>query len=267
MERDPSQRELDEATRRDLARLADGSLEGRPRARLEARLAGSVSLRAAFERQRAGAAALRGLELEAPASLRARIAAQTASTSDRSPRRPRPRARRLALGGGLAGAVGAAALAAALILSGGSASPSVNDAARLAERPPTEAVHADPSDPKLLAAAVQGVPFPNLSREFGWRQAGTRADPLGDRETRTVLYRHDGKRIAYTIVSGPGIAAPSDATTTTRNGVHLHAFGDRGRRVVTWWRQGRTCVLSASDVGDRELLKLASWKGDGAVPF
>jgi hypothetical protein len=82
-----------------------------------------------------------------------------------------------------------------------------------------------------------------------------------------VLYEHDGKRIAYTIVSGDGIAAPSDASTTNRNGVTLHALADRGRRVVTWWRDGRTCVLSASNVGDRELLKLASWKGDGAVPF
>ncbi|HSD23616.1 MAG TPA: hypothetical protein VLB79_04745 [Solirubrobacterales bacterium] len=267
MERDPAQRELDENTRRDLTRLADGSLEGYARAELERRLAGSPALRAALERQRAGAAALRGLELEAPAALRARIAAKAAGASDGSTRRPRRGARRLALGGALAGAVATAALAAVLILPSGSGSPSVNDAARLAERPPTEAVHADASSPKLLAADVDGVPFPNWSREFGWHQAGIRSDPLGDRQARTVLYERDGKRIAYTIVSGHGIAAPSDATTTSRNGVHLHTFGDRGRRVVTWWRDGRTCVLSGSGVGDRELLELASWKGDGAVPF
>lgn len=267
MEPNPSQRKLDEDTRRDLARLADGSLEGHPRTELEIRLTGSASLRAALERQRAGAAALRGLELDAPGSLRARIVAQTASTSNGAARSRWLGARRLALGGGLAGAVAVTALAVVLILSSGSGSPSVNDAARLGERPPTGAVHADPSNPRLLAAAVQGVPFPNWSGEFGWHQVGTRSDRLGDREARTVLYRHEGKRIAYTIVSGHGIAAPSDATTTTRNGVHLHAFEDRGRRVVTWWRGGRTCVLSGSGVGDRQLLKLASWKGDGAVPF
>jgi len=94
-----------------------------------------------------------------------------------------------------------------------------------------------------------------------------RSDGLADRDARTVLYEHDGKRIAYTIVSGDGIAAPSDASTMKRDGVTLHAFGDRGRRVVTWWRNGRTCVLSGSDVGGRDLLKLAAWKGDGAVPF
>jgi hypothetical protein len=240
--------------------MADGSLEGHSRAELEARLAASPTLRAALERQRAGAAALRGLNLEAPASLRARIAAETA-TSSRRVRRPR-----LALAGALA-AVAAAALVALLVLPAGSESPTVVEAARLADRPATGPVAVEPSNPKLLAASVEGVPFPNWSNQFGWRQVGTRSDRLGDRDARTVLYEHGGKRIAYTIVSGDGIAAPSDASTTERNGVTFHALGDRGRRVVTWWRDGRTCVLSASGVGDHELLKLASWKGDGAVPF
>ena len=261
MNGDRSHRELDERIRREMASLADGSLEGRPRAELEARIAGSPTLRAAFERQRTGAAALRGLNLQAPASLRARLVAEAPAHSRGTARR------RLALGGGLAGAAAAAVLAVVLVLSGGSESPSVLEGARLADRPSTGPVAVDPSNPKLLAADVEGVPFPNWSRRFGWRQAGIRSDALGDRETRTVLYEHAGKRIAYTIVSGDGIAAPSDATTTRRNGVNLHFLSDRGRRVVTWWRNGRTCVLSASDVSDRELLKLASWKGDGAVPF
>jgi hypothetical protein len=263
MDRDPSKTELDEHTRRDLARLADGSLDGYPRAELEARLASSPALRAALERQRVGAAALRGLDLDAPTSLRARIAAQAAAPTRRPHRRWR-----LAFGGALAAATAAAALlAVARVVPTGSDSPTVVEAARLAGYPPTTAVAADPSNPKLLAASVEDVPFPNWSKEFGWRQVGTRSDPLGDRGARTVLYEHDGKRIAYTIVSGDGIAAPSDASTTRRNGVALHAFSDRGRRVVTWWRDGRTCVVSASGVEDRELLALASWKGDGAVPF
>jgi hypothetical protein len=260
MDRDPSTTELDERTRRDLARLADGSLGGYDRAELEARLGGSPSLRAAFERQRAGATALRGLNLEAPDSLRAQIPAEPATSS--RVRRPR----RLAFAGAL-GAVAAAALVAVLLLTSGSDAPTVREASQLAQRPATGAVAVEPSNPKLLAANVEGVPFPNWSKQFGWRQAGIRSDRLGDREAHTVLYEHDGKRIAYTIVSGDGISAPSDASTTRRNGVTLHSLADSGRRVVTWWRNGRTCVLSASNVGDRELLKLASWKGDGAVPF
>jgi hypothetical protein len=261
MHQHDSHRELDERTRRELASLADGSLQGHARAKLEARVAGSPTLRAALERQRAGAAALRGLSVEAPASLRTRIAAEVATPSRRV------RRRRLAIGGALAGAVAAAALAAVLALPTGSGGPTVVEAARLAERPPTGPVTVERSNPKLLAASVEGVPFPNWAKEFGWGQAGIRSDRLDDREARTVHYEHDGKRIAYTIVSGDGITAPSDATTTRRNGVTLHTFGDGGRRVVTWWRNGRTCVLSGSQVGDRELLKLASWKGDGAVPF
>jgi hypothetical protein len=253
--------DLDERTRRDLARLADGSLDGYARAGLEARLASSPALRVALERQRAGASALRGLTIEAPASLRARIAAEAAVPPRRS------RVRRLALSGALAGAVAAAALAAVAVLSTGPEAPTVQEAAQLAERPSTTPVAVDNSNPKLLAANVEGVPFPNWSEQFGWRQAGIRSDRVGDREARTVLYEHDGKRIAYTIVSGDGIAAPSDASTTRRNGVNLHAFADRGRHVVTWWRDGRTCVLSASGVDDRELLAMAAWKGDGAVPF
>jgi anti-sigma factor RsiW len=261
MNGDRSHRDLDERTRREMASLADGSLEGHRRAELEARLTGSPALRAAFERQRTGAAALRGLNLRAPASLRARLVTETPAASRGIARR------RLALGGGLAGAAAAAVLAVVLVLSSGSESPTVVEGARLAERPSTGAVAVDPSNPKLLAANVEGVPFPNWSKKFGWRQAGIRSDGLGDRDARTLLYEHAGKRIAYTIISGDGIAAPSDATTTTRNGVNLHSLSDRGRRVVTWWRDGRTCVLSASNVGNRELLKLASWKGEGAVPF
>ena len=261
MNGDRSHRDLDERTRRELAsprgRLAGGLSAGGARGRL----AGSPTLRAAFERQRAGAAALRGLNLQAPASLRARHGRRSPCASAAQ------RRRRLVFGGALAGAAAAAVLAVVLVLSSGSGSPTVVEGARLAERPSTGAVAVDPSNPKLLAANVEGVPFPNWSKEFGWRQAGVRSDRLGDRDARTVLYEHDGKRIAYTIVSGDGIAAPSDATTTRRNGVNLHALSDRGRRVVTWWRDGRTCVLSASNVGNRELLKLASWKGDGAVPF
>jgi hypothetical protein len=124
-----------------------------------------------------------------------------------------------------------------------------------------------PSSPKLLAAAVEGVPFPNWSREFGWRADGTRTDRLDDRLARTVFYRKDSRRIAYTIVSGEGIHAPPGSQPTRRNGVNLHTFRSGDRQAVTWWRDGRTCVLSASDVGDRTLVKLASWKGDGTVPF
>jgi hypothetical protein len=260
MDRDPSTPELDERTRRDLTRLADGSLDGHTQGELEARLGGSATLSAALERQRAGAAALRGLELETPTELRARI------TAHREARRRSPR-RKWAIGGPIAIAAAAAALIAVLLVPSGGSGPTVPEAASLYQQPATAAVQADPSSPKLLAAQVEGVPFPNWQREFGWRAAGTRTDRLDGRLARTVFYRKAGKRIAYTIVSGDGIHAPADSHPARLKGVNLHTFRSGDRRVVTWWRNGRTCVVSAKGVGDHELLKLASWKGDGAVPF
>jgi hypothetical protein len=254
-------KELDERTRQQLARLADGSLGGRERAELEARIAGSPDLRQAFDRQRAGMAALRDLRVSSPPALRARIEARRSS-----PRRPRVR-RRWAIGGALAGAAAAVALVAVVLLQSGQSSPTVVEASRLSAYPATGQVAADPADAKLLAANVEGVAFPSWTKEFGWREAGTRTDGLGDRDARTVFYENAGRRVAYTIVSGQGIPAPVGARATTANGVHLHTLADDGRRVVTWWRDGRTCVLSSADVGDRELVKLASWKGDGAVSF
>ncbi len=261
MSPDPARHVLDERTLRRLAQLADGSLQGWERAELEADVAHSPTLRAALERQRTGAAALRGLDLRATPGLRARIAAQSTASS-----RP-ARRRRLALAGALAGAVAAAALAAVLLVPSGGGSPTVVEAARLADRPATAQVAAAPGNEKLLAADVEGVSFPNWRGEFGWRDAGTRTDDLGDRSARTVFYEHGARRVAYTIVSGKGIRAPGGSRPAASNGVNLHALSDGGRRVVTWWRDGRTCVLSSADVGDHELIKLATWKGDGAVSF
>jgi hypothetical protein len=252
--------DLDEPTRRALAALADGSLEGYERAELEARVAWSPQLRAALDRQRTASSALRSLDLEAPSELRARIAAQRGHIR-RSPRR------RWTIGAPIAIAAAAAALALALVLPSGGSAPSVPEAATLAQRPATATVGVDQSNARLLAAKVEGVSFPNWSREFGWRQQGIRSDDLDGRVAKTVVYEHAGKRLAYTIVSGEGIHAPTDSRPATVNGVSFHSFRQGDRRVVTWWRDGRTCVLSTSGVGEHELLTLASWKGDGAVSF
>src|SRR5688572_2836805 len=135
--------------RRDLTALADGTLSGRRRTRLEARLAGSPELREELERQRRAVAALRSVELSAPAALRARVEAQRARA-----RRP-ARRRRLALGAALTAATVAAALAAVLTLPG-AAGPSVVEAAELAERPAEAGAPApDPAEPKWLAAQAE----------------------------------------------------------------------------------------------------------------
>jgi hypothetical protein len=54
----------------------------------------------------------------------------------------------------------------------------------------------------------------------------------------------------------------------TDNGIELWVTTDNGRRVVTWKRGGRSCVMSAPlAIPEQKLLDLASWKGKGGVPF
>src|SRR5262245_4278209 len=195
--------QLDERTRRQLAGLADGSLGGRERAELETRVAESPVLRTALARQRAGMAVLRELELSPPPALRTRIEAQ------RSGRRRRSRTRAWTAPRALAVGVAAVALLAIALLPSSSGDPTVVEASRLTTRPATESIAVAPSNPKLLAASVEGVPFPSWTKEFGWRQTGTRADRLDGRASRTVFYERNGRRIAYTIVSGDGIHAPA----------------------------------------------------------
>ena len=253
---------ISEQDERDLVALADGTLEGRRREELEARVASSPQLTAALARQRAALSAIGGMDLQAPLSLRERISAERSSPS--AP----VRRRRLAIGGAIAGAVAAVALATVLVLPSGTGGPTIVEAAQLSELPVTDpSTPPDPAQPLLLDVSAQDLPYPNFAPEFGWRAAGQRKDEIDGREATTVFYERDGKRIGYTILSGEGIEPPDDAARTTLNDVNLASLTDEGQQIVTWWRDGFTCVLSGEGVSEKELLTLASWKGDGAVPF
>ena len=74
-----------------------------------------------------------------------------------------------------------------------------------------------------------------------------------------MLYEKAGRTVAYAIVAGE----PLDATgaQVVRNGVRLHV----GDGVVTWWRNGRLCILSGDAVPPATLEKLAAWGGVEAV--
>jgi hypothetical protein len=258
MEPDPA-RDLSDDQLADLARLADGTLPAERRADVEARVAASAQLSNIVQRQRLALEALRGTaETGAPVRLRAQVERRRSPATARG---------RLAVGG-LAAATLAVALAVVLLLPGSfSGGPSVADAAAFGAKAPAEAAPRPAATPQLLEADVGGVSFPNYAAKFGWKPVGARHDRAAGRRATTVFYAKDERRIAYTIVSGESLDAPSGATSTTRGGVEYRTLEIGGRTVVTWKRSGHTCVLSGSSAGSAELIDLADWRGTGAIRF
>jgi hypothetical protein len=202
-------------------------------------------------------------ETRAPLALRERIEA------DRS-RAAAPARRRRRLGMLIpAGGVVAAAIVAVVLAVGGEGAPSVLATASLAARGPVLPAPAESkSNDALLDSSIEGVPFPYWGDQK-WESVGARTDKIHGRDAQTVYYANPkGVRAAYTILGGDTIDPPSDAARRTDKGVELYVVTDNGRRVVTWERNGHTCVLSAPlSVPEQKLLDLAAWKGNGGVPF
>jgi len=268
---------------RDLAAFAGGSLAGERVRRLERVIAGSPELRARLlEQQRALAVVGIAHGEQAPPALRARLApAPTRRSRARLARAPTRRSRtRLApaptrcsrtrlrsLWPAVVSVVSALVLALVLIGEGG-AGMTVAAAAALATRPPVSAVQ-DPRDGQVTLPGVRvaGLSFPYWEDGFGWHAVGLRRDALGGRAVTTVFYRRDGHLIGYTIVPGPPLTLGSRAQSTVRNDTVLHTFSVDGRLVVTWQRREHTCVLSGPRVAAATLLRLATWRAGGRLPF
>ncbi|HEY1274143.1 MAG TPA: hypothetical protein VGF25_04510 [Thermoleophilaceae bacterium] len=217
----------------------------------------------AYERQRRVARTLRDVGPMAPPALRARIEEAIERAEQRRRRFLSPQ--RLAL----AGALASAAIALAIVVPGrdgdatvaAAADLSLGDMSMPAPKPAA-------GRPQLLAARFEDVAFPNWGHKFGWHAVGMRTDDVGDRRAETVFYEHMGHQIGYTVVSGRPLAPPDDATHVSKNGVHVLLYRDPdGRQVAVFRRGGRTCVLSGHVMSRHTLVKLASWKGDGAVDF
>jgi hypothetical protein len=164
-------------------------------------------------------------------------------------------------------AVAAAALLAVIValLTGPVSGPAPRTLAALAEQNATAA--APPSRGALLNGSFEGVAFPDWSAQFGWRATGSRARTIDGRRTATVFYGHHGHRIAYTVVSGDALEPPAGADQVRVGGVEMHRFRDGDRDAVMFERNGRTCVLAGQVITPATLVKLASWRGGGAISF
>ncbi len=187
-------------------------------------------------------------EVHAPRRLRLQIEASA-------------RARRRPVLASLPGAMAAAlatALLAVFLIPGGPAAPSLSQAAALASRgpagpPPTP----DPHDPGVkLSENVNDVYFPNWSSTLGWRPTGLRRDLLDLHRAVTVYYAYGTRRLAYTILSAPALSQPA-AAVTVENGITVRTLRLHGRVLVTWRRDGSTCILTGANVSAAQLRRLA----------
>jgi hypothetical protein len=196
-----------------------------------------------------------------PPSLRAGLRAL------RAPSARRHRAPPLALAGATALATLGTILA--LALTGGSpATPTVAEAAAIANRAATAPSPArDPANPALTRASFAGVAYPYWKNKFGWRPAGQRTDTIDGRATRTVFYRHTHHRIGYTVIAGRPLKRPAGAERVVVDGIVMYRYRDGRNTVVTFERNGHTCVLAGYVHFASALPKLASWKGDGGIRF
>ncbi len=195
------------------------------------------------------AAKVRTLDVRAPDALRHAVERRVATA------RPRPRAPRRAFAFGAFAAV-AAALAVFLVLGGGDGA-TVRDAAPVALRAPAGGAPPTVAGGALLAAHVDAISFPTWTN-VGWRPVGQRSDTVGGHALRTVFYDDaQGRRLGYAIADG---ALPVDGGRLVhRRGAALRLLRIDGATVVTWRRDGHTCILAARDVAPGRLLTLASY--------
>ena len=272
--REPTETELA------LTRLADGTLHEGTAEQLRARAEASPELRARLAEQQRAVTLMRSVEVAAPEALRARLegmldaAAAAAGAEDAPAARterehgPRRRSRPDRRGRGsrwrhtlflpAATAIAIVIVALVFVLGGGASAPSIDQTAKLALSPATApAPPRDAAHPQLLAAAVDGIPFPYYGDGNGWQATGSRTDVVHHRKVVTVYYRaQDGTRVGYSIVPGNSLSN-AGGPSTVRRGVRYWFGHERSGRYVTWVRDGHTCVIAGRAVSNRALLRLA----------
>jgi hypothetical protein len=171
--------------------------------------------------------------------------------------------RRALLLNGACAALLVLAIALALTLAGGGATRlTVSETAALSLRtattgPPPESPHARGA----LAAAVDGIAFPNWSYAFGYSASGARVDRVGGQMVTTVFYANArGQRVGYAIAAAGPVPHSGGGVVHWRGGTPYRVLRDGDASVVTWVRDGHLCVLAARDVPGVTLLGLASWQ-------
>jgi hypothetical protein len=198
--------------------------------------------------------------VQAPPQLRARIADERAKAGRTAPTRRRS-FRPGALAAGLAACAIVVGLALTGLPGGGAAGPGVDQAVALAlSRPTAPPPAVDGTNATALRASVGGVAFPNYRWSLKrWATTGARDDQVGGRQAKTVVYRGPKGDVGYTIVDGKPLDVPDGARMVTRDGVRLAVLRQDGANVVTWQRNGHTCVLASRSADPEQLIRFATW--------
>lgn len=184
------------------------------------------------EEQVGAAIAAAARTVHAPAELRERLAAP--------PRRRRPLVGRLAL----TGAAAAVLAAFVLLVTGGG--PTVEEVAQASLKAPTR--------PASAGLAEWGT-------ERGWTPVGERVDRVQGRRAVTAIYRRGGRGVHYAVLDGSPVDVP-DGRRVDLRGREYTVLRDGATAIVTWRRDGRTCVLASKMVGADDLVALL--RGDYA---
>ncbi len=217
------------------------------------------------EQQRA-ISLLRSVDVAAPDALRARLETMIDEAGGRTQRRPLSSRWRNTLFVPAATALAIVIVALVVLLGSGSTAPSVDQTAKLALATATAPAPArDAARPDLLAAGVDGIPFPSYVSNPGWKAIGSRTQAVHHRTIVTVYYRApDGTRVGYSIVPGHTLTLAGGATTVL-HGVR-YTYGRVGLgRYITWARDGHTCVIAGRQVTNATLLTLARADESAAV--
>ncbi|HWI71943.1 MAG TPA: hypothetical protein VNT55_08315, partial [Baekduia sp.] len=119
----------------------------------------------------------------------------------------------------------------------------------------------DRGDTTLVDARGAGIQFPNYTYAWPkWKTAGQRRDTISGRGATTVTYRGPRGDVGYTIVDGKALPEPGGARHVTANGMRYAVLRQGDATIVTWQRDGHTCVLAGRGDGvERQLLAFAGW--------
>jgi hypothetical protein len=242
----------------ELARLADGSLPAARQEELNAELQRSPALTRALGEQEQAVSLLRAIDTPAPDSLRRWLQEQTQEHQRTSPKRRRSWLRPRIAFPALGVAVAAVAAVVVIAVGGGNSAPTLDQATRAALAPSTMPAPTE-SGAMTLDVSAGGIQFPYWEHTIGWEAKGARVDSLAGRKAVTVFYRDmDGtRRVGYTIVTGAPVHV-NGGVSITSHGIPYTLKRSGPTRLITWVRNGHTCVIAGQGVTYRTLLKLAT---------